>query len=244
MLLDGGVCMGRQFIKNGGLNSDKFTELLELCKLCGERNKGVETMMPEKAIIDGRAIVVSDNNLLENVRDYYALYEDDNFVRVGYPGDNGGVSVINWWNVFCINNLSENKEAAWNIVRSFFMDDFYDNIHISEAKMYPTVQKNCEKKINEYIEGQSEKTISIYSIDDNFNINEEANINAPAITSEQAEIIMDEMNVASVSSYDIDQTNVNIILEESDYFFDGQKTVSDVAKIIQDRVQVYLDEQN
>lgn len=245
ILLDGGVCMDRQFIENGDLNSDKFMELLELCKLCGERNKSVEMMMPEKAIVDGRAIVVSDNNLLENVRDYYALYGDDNFVRVGYPDDNGGVSVINWWNVFCINNLSENKEAAWNVVRSFFMDDFYDNIFIiSEAKMYPTVRKNCEKKINEYIEGQSEKTISIYSIDDNFNINDEASINAPAITREQAEIIVDEINVASVSSYDIDQTIVGIILEEADYFFDGQKTASDVVKIMQDRVQVYLDEQD
>ena len=55
---------------------------------------------------------------------------------------------------------------------------------------------------------------------------------------------MDEINTASISDYDIDGTVKDIILEETQYFFEGQKTAVEVGKIIQDRVQLYLDEQD
>jgi hypothetical protein len=35
---------------------------------------------------------------------------------------------------------------------------------------------------------------------------------------------------------------MNIIFEEAESFFNGNKTVEDVAKVIQNRVQLYLNE--
>ena len=64
------------------------------------------------------------------------------------------------------------------------------------------------------------------------------------IDSEQAGIIMDEINTASLCAYDIDRTIADIIFEEAAYYFEGQKTAVEVGKIIQDRVQLYLDEKD
>ena len=40
----------------------------------------------------------------------------------------------------------------------------------------------------------------------------------------------------------VDEQLVNIITEESEPFFKGQKTAKDVAGIIQNRIQIYVNE--
>ena len=112
-LLEGGVCLDEEFIRNEGFTSEKFAELLELCKLCGERNMNTEKIvLNEKAVLEGRAMVVKDSNIFNDVRKYYALFGEDGFARVGYPDEAGGRSVIGWDEFFCISNSSQNKEDA------------------------------------------------------------------------------------------------------------------------------------
>ena len=110
--------------------------------------------------------------------------------------------------------------------------------------MYPVVEKMCVEYLNDEIENQETKSIPIYSVDENLVTTTEMVVDVPAITKEQAQVIMDEINTASISDYDIDGTVKDIILEETQYFFEGQKTAGEVGKIIQDRVQLYLDEKD
>ena len=244
-LIYSGVCMDEDFIRNEGFDSERFIELLELCKLCGIRNKNADRIVVDaKAIVDGRAMVVNDYNTFGVVRDYYALYGDEEFVRIGYPDEAGGRSVMKWWNMLCISNSSENKDAAWELVRSFLSSDYYENVHNSQPNMYPVVQRECEKRISDELENQNTQTVTIFSVDDNLNVIDERYIDAPMIDSEQAGIIMDEINTASLCAYDIDRTIADIIFEEAAYYFEGQKTAGEVGKIIQDRVQLYLDEKD
>ncbi len=244
-LIYNGVCMDENFIRNEGFDSERFIELLELCRLCGIRNKNVDRIVVDaKAIVDGRAMVVNDHNTFGDVRDYYALYGDEEFVRIGYPDEAGGRSVMKWWNMLCISNSSENKDAAWELVRSFLSSDYYENVPNSQPNMYPVVQRECEKRISDELENQNTQTVTIFSVDDNLNVIDERYIDAPMIDSEQAGIIMDEINTASLCAYDIDRTIADIIFEEAAYYFEGQKTAGEVGKIIQDRVQLYLDEKD
>ena len=244
-LLEGGVCLDEEFIRNEGFTSEKFAELLELCKLCGERNMNTEKIvLNEKAVLEGRAMVVKDSNIFDDVRKYYALFGEDGFARVGYPDEAGGRSVIGWDEFFCISNSSQNKEDAWKLIKSFLSEDYYKNIHNSQAIMYPVVEKMCVEYLNNEIENQETKSIPIYSVDENLVTTTEMVVDVPVITKEQAQVIMDEINTASISGYDIDGTIKDIIREEAQYFFEGQKTAGEVGKIIQDRVQLYLDEKD
>lgn len=67
------------------------------------------------------------------------------------------------------------------------------------------------------------------------------------------EVILEPFTQAEVDQicefiYTVDRTSYyneeifNIIMEEAEGFFSGQKTVQDVAGIIQSRAQIYVDE--
>lgn len=55
-------------------------------------------------------------------------------------------------------------------------------------------------------------------------------------------VLQDLINVAEPSSATGNDEITNIITEEAEAFFKGQKSVSDVANVIQSRVQVYVNE--
>ena len=244
-LLGGGVYLDEEFIRNDGFTSEKFAELLELCKLCGERNMNTEKIvLDEKAVLEGRAMVVDDSNTFNDVRNYYALFGEDGFARVGYPDEAGGRSVISWDEFFCISNSSQNKEDAWKLIKLFLSEDYYEDINNLQGGRYPVVEKMCVEYLNNEIENQATESIPICSVDENHVVTTEMVVDVPVITKEQAQVIMDEINTASISDYDIDGTVKDIILEETQYFFEGQKTAVEVGKIIQDRVQLYLDEKD
>lgn len=68
------------------------------------------------------------------------------------------------------------------------------------------------------------------------------NVEVKAATQEDVDQVKDLVyNTTAVSGAESGDIN-NIISEESEAFFTGQKSASDVAKIIQSRVQVYLSE--
>ena len=61
-------------------------------------------------------------------------------------------------------------------------------------------------------------------------------------TQEEVATLKELISVAEPSSATGNDEITNIITEEAEAFFKGQKSVADVAKIIQGRVQVYVNE--
>ena len=61
-------------------------------------------------------------------------------------------------------------------------------------------------------------------------------------TQEEVATLQDLINVAEPSSATGNDEITNIITEEAEAFFKGQKSVADVANVIQSRVQVYVNE--
>ena len=61
-------------------------------------------------------------------------------------------------------------------------------------------------------------------------------------TQEEVAVLQDLISVAEPSSATGNDEITNIITEEAEAFFKGQKSVSDVANVIQSRVQVYVNE--
>ena len=61
-------------------------------------------------------------------------------------------------------------------------------------------------------------------------------------TEEEINILKELISVAEPSSATGNDEITNIITEEAEAFFKGQKSVADVAGVIQSRVQVYVNE--
>ena len=63
----------------------------------------------------------------------------------------------------------------------------------------------------------------------------------PNLSQEQADEFVSFVESVSKRSY-YNEDVMNIIMEESDAFFQGQKSAQDVAAIIQSRVQIFVNE--
>ena len=63
-----------------------------------------------------------------------------------------------------------------------------------------------------------------------------------AATQEEVDAVKKLIESAEKISGSVDEQLVNIITEESEPFFKGQKTAKDVAGIIQNRIQIYVNE--
>ena len=61
-------------------------------------------------------------------------------------------------------------------------------------------------------------------------------------TQEEVDKVMELMNVAKPVSYNGDDEISKIINEEAEAFFKGQKSVDEVAGVIQNRINIYVSE--
>lgn len=71
----------------------------------------------------------------------------------------------------------------------------------------------------------------------------EFSIDVYAASKEQVDRVREMIDMAR-NGESMNSEILNIILEEADRYFEGNKSVDDVAAVIQNRVQLYLNETN
>ena len=176
-----------------------------------------------------------------SIRDLnYSIYgqfgEDVSFV--GFPCENKDGSVVNTTMSFALSAASNNLDGAWEFVRYYLTDEYQDSIQ-------------WEMPVNKeaFLKQAQEATQKPYYTDENGNkveyeetvyINGES-VPLPPMSQEQVDkIVAFVESVDKVSYYNEDIQN--IIDEEVAPFFADQKTAADVASIIQNRVELYVNE--
>lgn len=195
--------------------------------------------------------VLLEKSSLSNI-DYGQLYREmfgSDVVFIGYPtadGSSGHYVPVSSY-AYAISSKSENKEGAWEFIEKFLTED--------EGRFtwgFPTLKNKLELEIKKALN-------SDYVLDDNgdpvLNEKGEPIVNTEHNTywyngwtytyrsSTQEEIdlvlkILDEVRLEPESGAEI----MNIIDEEAEAFYQGQKTVDQVAEVIQRRVSVYVNE--
>ena len=130
-------------------------------------------------------------------------------------------------------------EGAWEFARYFLTEEYQNSGEqyglsvlksVFEEKAYLATEKPY------WTDENGEKI----EYDNTFWINDEEMV-IEQFTKEQVNQIIEF--VYSVDKGYYYNTDVqNIIMEESEAYFSGQKSAEDVAKIIQSRVQIYVDE--
>lgn len=70
---------------------------------------------------------------------------------------------------------------------------------------------------------------------------DDVEITVGPLTEEDAQAVRDMVyNATTEAAYD--QQLMNIITEEAEYYFNGEKSAQEIAGIIQSRAQLYIDE--
>lgn len=164
--------------------------------------------------------------------------EKANFI--GYPTTENNGSCFEISGGLAISADCANVDAAWSFIRQYlteeyqtqeYMYQFPTNKHAFDA--YVERSMKTEYDIDQETgEKTPRPTTSIwYGMEDELYIY--------ALTQEELDLFM-EIYEACDNFYSYDQDITNLISEEAAAFFDGQKTADETAKLIQDRVSLYV----
>ncbi len=161
---------------------------------------------------------------------YGSMGED--IAYVGYPAESREGSCIRDCGVsFVLAEKSGSLDGAWEFVRSFLTEDFQrDRLREILPEGGMPIRKDIFEERVQRAAGQE----GYCFINDEF-------IPIPPMTQEQMDRTVDFIEHLHNPAFE-DEVIMNIIYEEAESFFQGQKTAEDVAELVQNRVRLYLDE--
>jgi len=159
---------------------------------------------------------------------------------IGFPGSGepGAGSSLTLNNTFAISAKSKYKNAAWDFVKYFVSDEYYEEVEYGFPIRYSTMEKRIEKAQEKpyYLDENNQKV----EYDNTYFVNGVEIVMEP-MSKEKAEAILDKiLEVDRVSSYDMEI--IEIMTEEIKPYFEGQKSAQEVAEIIQSRIGIYIKE--
>lgn len=177
-----------------------------------------------------------------NIRDCkYQIkgYIGEEVSYVGFPTSlSNGSTLISGSYTFMISAKSKHMDGAWQFVRQFLTEEYQN-----DSQYYMPVLKSA------FLEKAKEATERSYWIDEEGNkeyyddtwyINGEEIVLEP-FTQEEVDAICEFIYTVNRTAYYNDDIR-NIITEEAEAFFSGQKSVQEVVDIIQSRAQVFVNE--
>lgn len=172
-----------------------------------------------------------------------AAYHGGDVTFIGFPTESGQGSCFNLGSTMAISTACKDTDAAWSFVRQLLLEENQTADHMwnfpTNAHAFETYKEQAMTPIYETdpeTGEQVEVSNSGYGIGDDFMLD--------VYSMKQHEFdafwqLYENCN--NVYSYDEDV--MEIILEECEPFFAGQKTAADTANIIQNRLGLYLAEQ-
>lgn len=191
------------------------------------------TLLMELNISDGNSVRYNVNGMMG---------EDVSYI--GFPTESGKGSYIEAYTSFAMSAKSANKEGAWKFLRVFLSEDYQKNedneygytygLSVLKSEVRKTVDQAMERPY--WIDFDGSKQY----YDDTIYINEQEIVVNP-FSQAQADALFNFLCSVNTPSY-YDEKVMEIVSEEVAAFFAGSKSASDVADMIQNRVQLYVNE--
>lgn len=162
----------------------------------------------------------------------------EDITLIGFPGEGGMGSVISVELQLAMSSKSKNKEGVWEFLRYFLMDEYQKNLNygwpISMKQVDALAETAMQRPFYEDENGNKVEYDDYYYIND---------MEIPITPMSQEEVDEVVGFLQSVEEhFSNSQELINIIMEEAAPYFAGQKSVNEVADIIQNRVQIYVNE--
>lgn len=172
---------------------------------------------------------------------YYKEMLGGEVTFIGYPTGSGNGSAFSVETGLAMSSTCKDKEGAWQFIRTFLTEDYQKNVYnfptnknvfdaLLEEAMTP------EYGIDPETGEQVEESKGVWYLDN------ENYVELGAITQEEADQILDLIN-ATDRIYTYDDTLYEVISSECGAFFAGQKSAEETAKLVQSRVNIYVNEQ-
>lgn len=227
-------------------NNDDFVALLEMCKKYPNNEEYydeeeeeyvsfISKIRDKKLVLDTAHITCIEDYLLER-----EIYGEDISYK-GYPTKDGnGVTINDVSLSLAISSKSKNKDAAWKFIKTFYTKDY----QVKNSQYNIPIRKDVLDEILE-----KEKNRTNYETDENGNKYyskmdyDGVELCIPVPTDKDFEGFKELINSAD-KRFDYDEEIINMIKEEAEPFFKGDKSAKGVADVIQSRISIYIKETN
>lgn len=180
--------------------------------------------------------------LREYAREKHGYFNDD-ITLVGFPSSDGCGASISFGTSFAILNDSPSQDECWNFIKNFFTDEYYEN---GNNYSFPVMTSAFEKKAEESMERPywiNEETGEKEYYDDSYWINN-TSVNIDPLTKEEKDYLVEYIKGATKRTGDYDQEIYEIIEEEIQAYFKGEKSAQDAVDVIQNRVSILVSEKS
>ena len=230
---------GNKFIdwknKRCDFKSSEFKDLLDFMNKFPDKRKGdaADYLFLDSYYADDRAVF-----------DIESFYEIDNYVRlkqavfhedialVGFPNNSGENLASIDATCFAVNSKTPYKEIILDFIKELIETD--SKIH---GGGFPALRSRFEAHLQDATKERSDDDRSAYLYDET----KDELIKMKPLSQEEIRDFYDY--VVSIRSFEGADSKVSdIISEEVSAYFSGQKTAEQVAEIIQNRVNVYINE--
>ncbi|MBE5874505.1 MAG: extracellular solute-binding protein [Lachnospiraceae bacterium] len=147
----------------------------------------------------------------------------DESVFIGYPCNDGVPRYF--WDMGCLGILSrsECKEGAFEFIEFFLQNELSGDYYSARKIQFDAAMQHASTGVSIYDYGTKEER------------------EIPDMTEEQRERQVEMISLATQDTME-NQTIRTMIIEEARAYFAGDRTLEDTCRIIQNRVQLYLDE--
>lgn len=165
--------------------------------------------------------------------DQYRAIFNEEISFIGFPSSEGGGSSIFPTLSLGMSSVSKNKEAVWEFLRTFVLEDTQKNTYLGGM---PATKAGIQHSIDAYkrnCERSSSGTYMGLSFSVDFTMNPEYSV--PRFLA-----LLESLDKVTRP----DSTINEIVLEEASAFFDGARTAEEAARIIQERASIYISEQS
>lgn len=175
------------------------------------------------------------------------VYGDD-FTFIGFPNDEGKSGAFITPGIqLGISSSCQDPDVAWQLVRQFLLPEFQEQVANESSLLYfPARMDALQHSAELAMQPGTQHWRSGYTLPDPNNLENDVQPSdyfKQAISQQDADKIW-EILLSLDTLGTSDEAVINILAEEAEAFYNGQRSAEDAAKIIQDRVQTYLDEQS
>lgn len=223
--------------KTSSFDSPDFKEMLELIKSFGNNNltsKGnVKRNMGDVTEAAYRGAVVFVPEPVQSYIDYgiaKSMFKGKVSVLSFPSGNASGSNTFNANETYGIASYSKYKDAAWEFIKTLISEEIQSNMQVGGFTVNKAAQKNSA---DQAIEETSHGIAKMNMAGKEFNIDK--------ITQEDVNYI-DSMIPKLNKYFSMDNQVMQIVIDEAAAYFSGDKSVEETAKLIQNRIYIYLNE--
>lgn len=224
-------------------DTDEFKSFLEFTKTFPKAEdldyENMDWVNSDVLIKEGRQIASSFSLSDFQSYQYNKATYGDKMVFKGVPVAEGVGTIANMRNGLAITTSCKEKEAAWSFLREFFTEEYQKNLWELPTNKNAFESKLKEAMTQEYYtdENGERKPISMGGM----SIGDEM-IEFYALTEEEGQAIRDLVDTIQYTA-DYDEALITIVQDEAAAYFNDEKSVDEVAAIIQSRMNIYINEQ-